>query len=106
MLDHGAVSKKDLTTNNTEAFLAAEELYRCERVFILQPQRVVLDEQFKELRAENRRLVALLAGSSRQNDRDRIDDLLHKQFRLIGEFRNGIESAGKIHDYTNYRSDY
>jgi hypothetical protein len=95
-----------MTTNNTEAFLAAEELYRCERIFILQPQRVVLDEQFKELRAENQHLLAVLAGSGRQDERDRIDGLLHKQLRLIGEFRRGIEAAGRIHEYTNYRSSY
>jgi hypothetical protein len=95
-----------LTTNSTEVFLAAEELYRCERVFILQPQRVVLDERYRELRSENRRLVALLAGTGGQGERDRVDDLLRKQVRLIGEFRAEIEAAGEVHDYTNYRSNY
>ena len=106
MINHRGIGEEDLTTNSTEVFLAVEEFYRCERVFILQPQRVVLDEQFKELRLENRRLVALLAGTGRPSERDRIDDLLRKQVRLIREFRAEIEAAGEVHDYTNYRSNY
>ena len=106
MVNHMAVSKEDLAATSTQAFRAAKELYRCERVFLLQPERVVLDEQYQKLRSESRRLVGLLFGTGRQSERARVDDLLHEQLRLIGEFRAGIEAALEIRDYTSYRSNY
>jgi hypothetical protein len=106
MANHRDINKEDLATNCADAILAVEELYRCERVFILQPQRVVLDEQYRRLRSEYRRLVSLLSGNRQQTERARIDDLLNEQLCLIAEFRAGLDAAGEIHDYSNYRANY
>jgi hypothetical protein len=102
MANHRGISKEDLATNCADAILAVEELYRCERVFILQPQRVVLDEQYGRLRSEYRRLVSLLSGNRQETERARIDDLLNEQLGSVAEFRAGIDAAGQIHDYSNY----
>jgi hypothetical protein len=104
MATHG-ISKKDLATNCAETVLAVEELYRCERVFILQPQRVVLDERYRRLRSEYRGLVDLLSGNKQQTESARIDDLVNEQLRLIAEFKAELDAAGEIHDYSNYRAN-
>jgi hypothetical protein len=101
MVSDRNISKEDLATNCADAVLAVEEVYRCERVFILQPQRVVLDEQYRRLRSEYRRLVSL-SGNRQQTEHTRIDDLLNEQLRLVAEFKAGIDAAGQIHDYSNY----
>jgi hypothetical protein len=97
------VSREELVTKGAEAFLAAEELYRRERVFILQPQRVVLDEQFDRLRSEHRRLKNLLSRKQSETSHAQIDNLLSEQLRLLTEFNGGIDAAAQIHDYSNYR---
>jgi hypothetical protein len=88
-------------TTGAKALLAAEQLYRCERVFILQPQRVILDEQFRTLLSKSRQLVSLLSEGGERSERTCIDDLHDELLRLVREFTIDIEEAGKIHDYTN-----
>jgi hypothetical protein len=96
--------REELATKGTQVFLAAEELYRRERVFILQPQRVVLDEQFARLRSESRRLESLLSRKQ-ETEHAHIHILLSEQLRLLTEFKAGIDAAAEIHDYSNYRAN-
>jgi hypothetical protein len=107
MLNENSASagRDELAAKGMEAFVAAEEIYRRERVFILQPQRVVLDEQFSRLRSENRRLITLLSGKHDGTEHARIDNLLAEQLRLVAEFKAGIDAAAQFHDYSNYRAN-
>jgi ABC-type phosphate transport system auxiliary subunit len=98
------VTGEELATKGTKAFLAAEELYRRERVFILQPQRVVLDEQFARLRLDNRRLTKLVSGKQGPFEPSQIDKLALEQLRLLEEFKVEIGAAAQHHDYSNYRA--
>lgn len=102
MVDHTDINKEHLVISCSDAVLAVEELYRCERVFILQPQRIILDGQHRKLRSEYRRLLSLLHGNGQKTERAHIDDLLQEQLRLAAELKVGIDEAGQIQEYSNY----
>jgi hypothetical protein len=101
--NENAVTGEELATKGNEAFLAAEELYRRERVFILQPQRVVLDEQLARLNSDNQRLTKLVSRKQGRIGHTQIDNLATEQLRLLEEFKAGIDAAAHNHDYSNYR---
>jgi hypothetical protein len=71
-------------------------------LFILQPQRVVLDEQFERLRSESRRLEELLSRKQGEVADAHIDRLMADQLRLLTKFKAGIDAAVQVHDYSNY----
>jgi hypothetical protein len=85
----------------SERLLELTKLYRSERVFILQPERVVLDEKFLEIRLE-------IEGLQENSSRREISTFAERQKKhetLICEFMTLLLEAEKVHIYSNYRAN-
>jgi hypothetical protein len=91
----------DQVQDYSKRLLELTKLYRSERVFILQPERVVLDEKFLEIRLE-------IEGLQENSSRREISTFAERQKKhetLICEFMTLLLEAEKVHIYSNYRAN-